>query len=185
MSRSSSSTPSKSQFAKVLGILSRVSFWVQLVLGIAAGITLLLVVISRNFSEANNNVLIGLGLFFAGVSIVVLGFRVYWAWRCTRLARRLREKLPAQKISRAEVSDILKVGLITSLGGLLLAFLAAEVTTVTVLTKALAQPQGTAVYEPENAVRSLDLFLILADINLIGAHLLGSISALGLSNWLE
>ncbi|MGB3533912.1 MAG: DUF3611 family protein [Microcoleaceae cyanobacterium] len=186
MSQSSpGSTPSKTQFAKTLKVLGRISFWIQLVLGIAASITLLLVTISRNNSAGTNNPWIGLGLFLAISSIIVLGFRVYWAWRYTRVAKQLQGDIPKKNISKTKVIDILKLGLIASLIGLLLAFFAAEITTVTVLTKALSQPQGVAVYQPENTVRSLDLFLILADVNLIGAHLLGSINSLGLSNWLD
>jgi hypothetical protein len=186
MSQSSpNSVPSKSQFAKVLKLLGRVSFWIQLVLGIAASITLLLVTISRNSSEGTNNAWIGLGLFCAVISILILGFRVYWAWRYTRLAKQLQGDFSQKNISKAKVIDRLRLGLIISLCGLLLAFFAAEITTVAVLTKALSQPQGVAVYEPENTVRSLDLFLILADVNLIGAHLLGSINSLGLYNWLD
>jgi heme/copper-type cytochrome/quinol oxidase subunit 2 len=185
MSSSSQSPPSKSQFAKILKLLGGISFWIQLILGIAASITLLLVTISRNSSDGMNNPWIGLGLFLAVVSIIVLGFRIYWAWRYTRLAKQLQNNSSQKNISKNKVLNILKLGLIASILGLLLAFFAAEITTVTVLTKALSQPQGVAVYEPENTVRSLDLFLILADINLIGAHLLGSINSLGLSNWLD
>ncbi len=68
--------------------------------------------------------------------------------------------------------------------GLVLAFVATEITTISVLAKAIAQPQGIAVYDPEKIVREMDLFLILADVNLIGAHILVSIDSLGLLNWI-
>ena len=67
----------------------------------------------------------------------------------------------------------------------MLAFLAFEVTVIAVLSKVLALPQGVAVYRPENVVRSLDLFVVLASVNLIGAHLVGSATSLGLLNWLD
>jgi Protein of unknown function (DUF3611) len=60
-----------------------------------------------------------------------------------------------------------------------------EVTVIAVLAKSLALPQGVAVYRPENVIRSLDLFVVLANVNLIGAHLVGSLTSLGLLNWLE
>jgi hypothetical protein len=75
-------------------------------------------------------------------------------------------------------------GLIVSLIGLLLAFLASEVTVIAVLSKALALPQGVAVYRPENVIRSLDLLVVLANVNLIGSHLIGGATSLGLLNWL-
>jgi hypothetical protein len=67
----------------------------------------------------------------------------------------------------------------------LLAFLASEVTVIAVLAKALALPQGVAVYKPENVIRSLDLFVVLANVNLIGAHFVGGSTSLGLLNWLD
>ena len=69
--------------------------------------------------------------------------------------------------------------------GLLLAFLASEVTVIAVLSKALALPQGVAVYRPENVIRSLDLLVVLANVNLIGSHLIGGATSLGLLNWLD
>ena len=54
-----------------------------------------------------------------------------------------------------------------------------------VLKQTLALPQGVAVYRPENVIRSLDLFVVLANVNLIGAHLVGSATSLGLLNWLD
>ena len=64
-------------------------------------------------------------------------------------------------------------------------FLASEATVAVILGKALAQPQGVAVYQRENVIRSLDIFVMLANINLIGVHLFGGVTSLGLLYWLE
>lgn len=85
-------------------------------------------------------------------------------------------------INREEVIRVLRVGLTVSLIGLVLAFVASEITTIAILAKSLAQPQGVAIYDQEKIVREMDLFLILADVNLIGAHILGSVDSLGLLN---
>lgn len=53
------------------------------------------------------------------------------------------------------------------------------------LSKVIALPQGVAVYRPENVIRSLDIFVVLANVNLIGAHFVGSATSLGLLNWLD
>jgi hypothetical protein len=45
--------------------------------------------------------------------------------------------------------------------GLFLGFIATEVTLVAILAKAIAQPQGVAVYQPEKIVRSMDLYQVL------------------------
>jgi len=55
--------------------------------------------------------------------------------------------------------------LIVSLVGLLLAFLASEVTLATVAAKALALPQGVAAYTSIHSIRPLDIFVVLANVN--------------------
>ena len=181
---SDSPSPTKREFARTFRLLSRISFWLHIFLGGAAGITLILVILSRSFSDIANP-FVGLGIFLAIASLLLVGFRVYWAYRYTRLAKLLRSRDRSLHPSKTEVIDVLRVGTLVSFGGLLLSFLAAEVTTITVLAKALAQPQGVAVYNPENIVRAMDLFLVLATLNLIGAHFLGGMNSLGLLNWLE
>jgi hypothetical protein len=38
---------------------------------------------------------------------------------------------------------------------------------------------------PENVIRSLDIFVTVANVNLIGAHFFGSVTSLGLLNGVE
>jgi len=115
----------------------------------------------------------------------VLGFRVYWAFRYRRLAKRLQMPDSSLHPTKEDIVNVLRIGLIASLGGLLLAFLAAEVTVAAVLGKALAQPQGVAMYNPRNIIPTLDIFVILANVNMIGAHLFGSLNSLWLLSWVD
>jgi hypothetical protein len=39
--------------------------------------------------------------------------------------------------------------------------------------------------QPENVIRSLDILVILANVNLIATHLVGSLTSLGLLEWIE
>jgi hypothetical protein len=86
---------------------------------------------------------------------------------------------------KEEIIQILQIGLIVSLVGVLLAFLASELSIVVVLAKALAEPQGIAVYNRQNVIRSLDIFVVLANINMIGAHFVGGVTSLGLLEWVD
>ncbi|MEM6752160.1 MAG: DUF3611 family protein [Cyanobacteria bacterium P01_C01_bin.38] len=184
MQSKTSSSPSKREFAGTFRLLGRISFWVHLLLGVVAGIILLLVIFSRNFSDINS-AFIGFGIFLGLSGVVAIGFRVFWAYRYTRLAKRLQ--LPDSNLhpKKEEVIQVLRVGLIISLLGIGLGFFASEVAAISALGKTLAQPQGVAVYNPETVVRSIDLLLILADVTIIGAHLLGSVNSLGLLEWLD
>jgi hypothetical protein len=181
---SQSQLPSKAKFASTFRVLGQISYWIHLLLGVASGITLFLVAFSRNYSTQTNNPAIGIGLFFAIAGLITLGFRVYWAWRYTSLAKDLLAYNPQQHPRRKEIINVLRLGLLVSMIGLLLAFIATEVTVVAILAKAIAQPQGVAVYEPEKIVRAMDLFLVLANVNIAGAHFLGAVNSLGLLNWI-
>ena len=69
--------------------------------------------------------------------------------------------------------------------GVLIAFVASEETVAVVLAKSLSQPQAMAAYAPENVIRSLDVFVTVANVNLIGALFFGAVTSLGLLNWVE
>jgi hypothetical protein len=176
--------PTKQEFAVTFRIIGRISYWIHLLLGVTSGITLLLVILSHNFSTQSNNPIIGFSIVLTVSALITLGFRVYWVWRYTRMANLLQQANPKLHPKREEIIHILYIGLKVSLVGIVLAFLASEITTITVLAKAIAQPQGVAVYDPEKIVRDLDLFLILANVNLVGAHLLGTVASFGLLNWI-
>ncbi len=180
-----SQPPTKKQFAATFRLVSRVSFWVQLALAGVSGLALLFASFSRNITVETNNPGIGFGIFLAIVGILLLCFRVYWAFRCRRLARLLEAPNPEIHPRKEDVIQVLKIGLIVSLVGLLIAFVASEETVAVVLAKSLAQPQGVAVYNPENVIRSLDIFVMLANINMIGAHFFGGVTSLGLLEWID
>lgn len=179
----SSQTPSREQFASTFRLAGRIGFWVQLALGAVAGLSLILAILSRRTGSETSNLGIGLSIFLAVGGILLLCFRVYWAHRYTRLAKQLKADDPNPHPSKGKIIQVLRTGLFLSLVGLLLAFLASEVSIVSVLANALAQPQGVAVYNPENIIPTLDLFVVLANVNLTGAHLLGGVNSLGLLNW--
>jgi len=177
--------PTKQKFAATFRLVSRFTFWIQLALGAISTIALLFAMFSRNIGVQTDNASTGVGIFLAIVGILLLCFRVYWSFRYRQLAKRLQ--LPDRELhpKKESIIQVLKIGLIVSLAGILLAFLASEVSVVVLLSKALAEPQGIAVYNRENVIRSLDILVVLANVNLIGAHLVGGVTSLGLLEWLD
>lgn len=179
----SSQLPSKQKFAETFRFLSRISYWIHLLLGAISGVLLLLVAFSRNTTE-NNSAGLGTGIFLAGFSLIALGFRVYWALKYHKLAKTLQNNTNLQP-SRKEIIRVLRMGLGVSLLGLFLAFLASEISLVSLVADAISRPQGIAVYNGEQVVQIADLFLILAQLNILGAHFFGSANSLGLLSWLS
>lgn len=178
--------PTKQKFAATFHVVRPISFWVQLALGAVSSLALFLAIFSRNVTaQTTINSVMGFGVFFGILGILVLCFRLYWVNRYRRFDKLLQSPNRELHPRKEEVIQVLQIGLIASLIGLLLAFLASEVTVIAVLAKSLALPQGVAVYRPENVIRSLDLFVVLANVNLIGAHFVGGATSLGLLNWLD
>ena len=173
--------PSKRKFARIFRILSHISYWIHLILGVISGVTLLLVVFSRSATSSGT----GIGTFIVMFSLLALGFRVYWAWRYRQLAKKLQRVNPNVQPSRAEIIEVLRIGLITSLVGLFLAFIASEISLVSLVTDAIARPQAIAVYEREQVIKVADLLLVLAQLNILGAHFFGSANSLGLLSWIS
>lgn len=180
-SRKTQDLPSKSKFARTFRLLSRISYWVHIVLGVVSGVTLMLVTFSRSATNSGT----GIGIFIAMFSLLALAFRVYWALRYRKLARNLQRLAPARQPSRAEIIEVLRIGLIVSLVGLLLAFIASEISLVSLVATSISRPQGVAVYEREQVIKIADLLLVLAQFNILGAHFFGSASSLGLLSWIS
>lgn len=183
-SNQNSNLPSKNKFARTFRILSRISYWIHIILGAISALTLLLVVFSR---DATNSTGTGVGIFIIMFSLLALGFRVYWSWRYRQLAKKLQTvNYPTrQQPSRSEIIRVLRIGLLASSIGLLLAFLASEISLVSLVADAIARPQGVAVYEREQVIKIADLLLILAELNILGAHFFGSANSLGLLSWIS
>lgn len=178
-------TPSRQRFASTFRTLSKFSFWLQLALGTVSALAIFLAISSRNLSAGTDNPAIGIGIFLCLAGICVLIFRLYWAFQYRRTAKLLQTADRAVRPSRQEVLEKLRFGLLVSGIGLAIAFFASEISAIGVLAKSLAEPQGVAIYNRENVVRSLDLFVLSGGIHLIGAHLVGGVTSLGLLEWLE
>ena len=173
------------EFVATFRFFSRFSFWFQLVFGMVSGIALLFAMFSRNLSEPTNNAGMGFGIFLALFSLLLLCFRIFWDFRYRLLGRRLQAANTQLHPSPEDITKTLRIGLYSSLVGVLIAFVASEESLAVVLAKTLAQPQAMAAYAPGNVMRSLDIFVTLANVNMIGAHLCGAVTSLGLLNWVE
>ncbi len=173
--------PSKSKFARTFRVLSRISYWIHVILGTISAVTLILVIFSRSATSSGT----GIGIFIAMFSLIALGFRVYWAWRYRKIAKKLQRVDPQVQPSRREVIEVLRVGLIASLVGLFLALIASEISLISLVATAIARPQGVAVYEREQVIKIADLLLVLAQLNILGAHFFGSANSLGLLSWIS
>lgn len=127
----------------------------------------------------------GIGIFWAVCGLIVLLPNLYFAFRWTRFARRLRQPNVAVHPSKAFVLQVLRWGVIIGLIGMLITILGEGSSLGVILAKSIAQPQGVAIYDPVRVIRSVDVFVAMANFNGITAHFIGAAASLGLWNWLH
>jgi hypothetical protein len=177
------------------------SFGAQLTFAATAGLMLVFAISGRNFNEAaaptppvsgarvidtnTGTPGLGIGVFWAVCGVVALLVGIYFAFRQTRFAKRLRHSNATTHPKKAEILQLLRWGVIVGLIGLLLNILGGGATLGVLLAKSIVQPQGVAIYDPSRIIRSLDIFVAMANMNGIAAHFIGATSSLALLNWTQ
>ena len=193
----------RDRIANILRLVGWVSLWLQLGLGAACSLMLLFAISGRNFSQTatptpsvpgvsgvvnstqGTTSGTGVGIFWAVCGVLALLFSVYLTFRLTRFARRLRNPNLEIQPKKAEVTQLLRIAAIAGLVGMLLTILGGGSSVGVLLDKSIAQPQGVALYDPNRIIRSLDIFVVMANMTGIAAHFIGTVTALGLINWLH
>jgi hypothetical protein len=178
-SDSGTRTPARQEIVTVLRLGGGISFWVQLGLAAVSVLALLFAITGRNFSTETNQG-IGIGIFWGICGVVVVGFNVFLAFRYTRIAKGLHNLTPERRPKKADTVRLLRLGVIISLVGILLNLLGAGATIGVLVAKALSQPPGVAITDPNMIIRGLDVFVTVANVNGIAAHFVGNISSLWL-----
>jgi hypothetical protein len=158
------------------------AFWIELALSIGIGLVLLVAVSGRNFATQTNTG-IGIGIFWAICGVIVLCFSIYAAFRYTRIAKRLRNPNSTFYPKKSDTIKFLRLAVFVSLLGILLSLLGAGATIGVLVAKAVSQPPGVAITDPNKIIRALDVFVAVANINSIAGNFVGAITSLGLLYW--
>ncbi|MGB5963429.1 MAG: DUF3611 family protein [Coleofasciculaceae cyanobacterium] len=184
----SSLPPALQRVALSLRTFGGISFWLQLVLGVISGLILVFATVSGSIGRAPNqagNQGTGFGIFFAICGLVTLGVGAYFAFRYTRISKDLLLSNAAGRPSKADTLQIIRLGLIVNLVGMLLTIVGAQAIVGSILAKSLSQPQGAlgiGAIDLNRFVQPLDLFVVQANTNTIAAHFVGITASLWLFN---
>ena len=65
--------------------------------------------------------------------------------------------------------------------GIVVSFVGVALSIVLLIAKTVSQPPGIAITDPNKIIRALDIFALLANFNLLGAHFI----ATGIALWLS
>jgi hypothetical protein len=171
-------SPTLREIASTFRLTGWISFWVQLVLTVISSAILLFASIS-NRSPTSPGTSVGVVLTVCGIG--VLGFNMFWAIaRYVSIGRRL-DGVPATRPKKADAIQTLRMGLIASLIGTLLALLGAEAIVGLLFGKAVSQGvAGFVNTDPAKFIQPLDILVVQASINVI----LAQFCAISASLWL-
>ncbi len=162
----------------------RIGFWIQLVLGVISTVTVLFA--SSSFINSNNSGNTqgtGFGIFCAVCGLISLGAGIFFSFRYGMISKLLQSSNPSQRPNKVDTIQIIRLGLIVNLAGMLVTIIGAEAIVGAVLAKSLANPPGAiANLDPTKLVNSIDLLVIQANTNTIAAHFSGIVSSLLLLN---
>jgi hypothetical protein len=156
-------------------------FWLQIVLGVISAVTTLFGSTAL-FNNQDSSTNVGLGVLFAFFSLVFLAIAIFFCYRYGRMAQQLKSADPNLRPKKTDTLQVIKIGLIINLAGMMLAILGAATLAGIVLFKSLTIPQGTLTNNPKQFVTSIDLVIIQANTNTIMAHFAGIVTSLWLLN---
>lgn len=193
------SEPKLDRIAGVLRIGSWLSLWGQLLVAGLVTLLLGLAIAGRQFSQTLTPIFgpgvvdtgeagtpgVGIAIFWAIASLLVLLFGVFVALRQTRFAKRLGDRNPTVHPRKREVTELLRLAAMAGLAGILLGVLGGGAALGVMLSKTVIQPQGVAIYDPNRIIRSLDVFVSMSNLSAITGNLIGTIASLSLLNWLH
>lgn len=170
-----------------LRTFGNIGFWVQIVLGVVAALILLFASASflggnpsANPQNASFNQGASVGLFCAAVGILALVVSIVSFFRYKKIAAQMLLPDSRQRPTKSYTLQVIRLGLIANLVGMLFAILGAESFVGLVLGKSLTIPQGAVFSNTSQLIQPKDLFIILANTHTITSHFTGIIIALWL-----
>lgn len=159
------------------------SFWTQVVLCVVSSLVLLQLVLlkaptTNTPTGADSNPATLPGLSFAWAGIAVLGASIFWNFRYTQMAKKLRSP---DRPTKSQTVFQIKIGIIINLLGMLITLIGAA-SIVGALTLRSQQGVFAGAGNFNLTIQPLDFQIIQASFNIIFAHFVGLVAALWLLN---
>ena len=169
--------------ATALRAVGWISLWVQAGLGVIVVLALLSAITGRSFTDTPT--VINIGIFWAIASIVALLINLFQSFRYTRMARRFRNSAAPQPPKKSDTVQIVRWSLLIAIVGVTLGLLGSGSAIGVMLGKAIALPQGVAIYDPNRIIRAMDILVAGANLAAILAHFVALVMNLWLFGWLS
>ncbi|BBC26157.1 DUF3611 family protein [Pseudanabaena sp. ABRG5-3] len=159
------------------------SFWTQVVLCVVSSLVLLQLILlkaptTNTPTGADSNPATLPGLSFAWAGIAVLGASIFWNFRYTQMAKKLRSP---DRPTKSQTVFQIKIGIIINLLGMLITLIGAA-SIVGALTLRSQQGVFAGAGNFNLTIQPLDFQIIQASFNIIFAHFVGLVTSLWLLN---
>lgn len=160
-----------------------VSFWTQVVLCVVSSLVLMQLVLLKaptttTPTGADSNPATLPGLSFAWAGIAILGASIFWNFRYTQMANKLRSP---DRPTKSQTVFQIKIGIIINLLGMLITLIGAA-SIVGALTLRSQQGVFAGAGNFNLTIQPLDFQIIQASFNIIFAHFVGLVASLWLLN---
>jgi cytochrome b561 len=167
-----------------LRIFGWIGFWAQLSLGVVSVLLLVVTASSTYYSASSLHIRFlswAQGVFWAHFATALLALTVIGFFYCTRLAKGLRGGLDPTRCQHRITRLVSGINFGSSLG-LTIAILGTAFSIALLIAKTVAQPPGIAITDPQKIVRAVDVFVLLANFNIVVAHFVGILTCLWMLN---
>ncbi|MEA5532541.1 DUF3611 family protein [Crocosphaera sp. XPORK-15E] len=182
--KSETSSPTPQQIGRSLLWLGRIGLILQVLLGFIPLLVVVTYVLSQSGQKQTGG--FSLGLWLAIACLIILIFSIYWCFRYTQLAKKLKNS--ETRPSKSQIIRDLQLGLFANIGIMVFAVLIALLRVGELTFKLLTLPQGATVIAPNQIGTTLaapgalitpsNMIAIQAMLNVIAAGLVGVIVAL-------
>ena len=171
--------------ARHLKIFGAIAFWTQLCLGLVAALLLFVTSSSRYYEDSLQSLPGGLswaeGTLWAYLSLGVLALTTLGFYSVVVRARSLKRGEAPDNGGASVKRLISKINLGSALG-LTLAIFGNALSIALLISKTVSQPPGIAITNPQAIVRAVDVFVLLANFDIVVAHFIGILICLWILN---
>jgi hypothetical protein len=176
-SRHPEPSPTIRKIANSFRFFGWIGFWLQLAMVFISSLAIVFANSGRSFSPGNQpGTNLGIFLAIGGVILLVIG--IIFDFQYVQIAKGLlHEPGAVLHPKKVETIKLLRLGAFIGFMGMLISLLGSGTSVGILVAKTVSQPPGVAIIDPNKIVRALDVFVVLANINLIAAHLIGTVTS--------
>lgn len=165
------------KIAAAFRLFGWVGFGVQIAMAFLAAIALLFALSGRAFGSDSHRAT-GMGIFWAIGALVLLMIAILFDIRYLQIAKGIRHEPGAHlHPHKAGAIRLLRWGVLCGFLGILFSLFGSGASVGVLVAKTVSQPPGIAITNPDKIVRAMDVFVVVANLTLTAAHLVGTVIA--------